>query len=95
MLADCNLLIAFCHSVVGVVPKRPAPIGETKVQKFERLANLRTNWILELLRRLGNLSNRNHYGYTEDKVRRISDTIEEAVADAKSRFLGCPPEMRR
>jgi hypothetical protein len=70
------------------MPRRPVPVGETKAEKFERLANLRTNQILDGLRKLGSLSNRNHYDYSEDEVRRIFATIEEAVADAKSRFLG-------
>ena len=70
------------------MPRRPAPEGETKSEKFQRLANLRANQILEDLRKLGNLSNRNHYDYTEDEVQRIFSTIEGAVADAKSRFLG-------
>jgi hypothetical protein len=42
----------------GGMPRRPAPEGETKRRKFERLANLRTNLILEDLRKLGSLSNK-------------------------------------
>jgi hypothetical protein len=70
------------------MPRRPVPVAETKAQKFERLANLRTNLILDGLRKLGSLSNRNHYDYSEDEIRHIFNTIEEAVADAKGRFLG-------
>jgi hypothetical protein len=72
----------------GEMPRRPVPVGETKAEKFERLANLRTNQILDGLRKLGSLSTRNHYDYSEDEVQRIFATIEEAVADAKSHFLG-------
>jgi hypothetical protein len=64
------------------------PVGETKSAKIQRLASLRATQILEDLRKLGNLSNRNHYDYTEDEVQRIFSTIEETVSDAKSRFLG-------
>jgi len=70
------------------MPRRPAPEGETKAEKFQRLATLRANQILEDLRKLGNLSNKNHYQYSEDEIRHIFTTIEGAVADAKSRFLG-------
>jgi hypothetical protein len=70
------------------MPRRPVPVGETKSAKFQRLASLRATQILEDLRKLGNLSNRNHYDYTEDEVQRIFSTIEETVSDAKSRFLG-------
>jgi hypothetical protein len=69
------------------MPRRPVPVGETKAEKFQRLANLRANQILEDLRKLGNLSNKNHYDYSEEEVQRMFSTIEEAVADAKSRFL--------
>jgi hypothetical protein len=54
------------------MPRRPVPVAETKAQKFERLANLRTN----LIRKLGSLSNKNHYDYSEDEVQRIFHTIE-------------------
>jgi hypothetical protein len=72
----------------GIMPRRPVPVGETKSEKFRRLANLRANQILEDLRKLGNLSNKNHYQYSEDEVQRIFTTIDEAVSDAKGRFLG-------
>ena len=70
------------------MPRRPVPVSETKAEKFQRLATLRANQILEDLRKLGNLSNRNHYDYSEAEVQRIFASIEEAVVDAKGRFLG-------
>ena len=72
----------------GDMPRRPVPVTETKEEKFQRLANLRTNIVLDDLRKLGGLSNKSHYKYSEDEVIRIFDTIDEAVAEAKSRFLG-------
>jgi hypothetical protein len=70
------------------MPRRLVPTGETKEQKFQRLANYRTNVILEDLRKLGSLSNRNHYEYSEDEIKRVFDTIDSAVADAKRLFMG-------
>ena len=70
------------------MPRRPVPVTETKEEKFQRLANLRTNIVLDYLRKLGSLSNKSHYKYSEDEVILIFDTIDEAVAEAKSRFLG-------
>ena len=64
------------------------PTGETKEQKFHRLASYRTNVILDGLRKLGSLSNRNHYEYSEDEIKRVFDTIEDAVADTKRLFTG-------
>jgi hypothetical protein len=63
-------------------------LDETKGEKFQRLATYRTNVILDGLRKLGSLSNRNHYEYSEDEIKRVFDTIEDAVADAKRLFIG-------
>ena len=70
------------------MPRKPVPAGETKEQKFQRLASYRTNVILDGLRKLGSLSNRNHYEYSEDEIKRIFDTIEDAVTDTKRLFIG-------
>jgi hypothetical protein len=72
----------------GAMPRRPVPATETKEQKFQRLASYRTNVILDDLRKLGSLSNRHHYEYSEDEIKRVFDTIESAVADAKRLFMG-------
>ena len=37
-----------CPGEEGGKPRRPVPVGETKAEKFERLANLRTNQILDI-----------------------------------------------
>lgn len=65
-----------------------APRGETREQKFKRLANQRTNRILEDLRILGNLSNKSTYSYSEDATRKIFQAIEDQLKSAKSRFKG-------
>ena len=68
------------------MPRRLVPTGETKEQKFQRLASYRTNLILDDLRKLGSLSNRNNYEYTEEEVKRIFDTITRALRDTKRLF---------
>src|ERR1700731_3422370 len=67
--------------LMGTMPRRPVPVTATKAEKFQRLANLRTNLIIDGLRKLGSLSNNNRYDYSEDEAKRIVSTIEEAVAD--------------
>jgi hypothetical protein len=67
-------------------PRRPVPTAETKEQKFQRLANYRTNLILDGLRKLGSLSNKNVYEYSDDDVERVFTTLEKAVSDTKSLF---------
>jgi hypothetical protein len=61
------------------------PVGETKAEKFERLANLRTNQLLDGLRKLGSLSNKNHYDYSEAEIQTIVDFARPLGADV---FLG-------
>jgi hypothetical protein len=61
-------------------PRKPVPEGETKEQRFRRLANYRTNSILNELRKLGNLSNKRVYEYADEDVERIFDAIEKAVS---------------
>ena len=50
-------------------------MGETKEEKFKRLATRRTNDVLEKLRILGNLSNRANYNYADDQGPKIFYTI--------------------
>ena len=59
---------------------------ETKRDKFVRLAENRTNKILDTLHLLGNLSNMGTYEYTKKDVYKMFKVIDEAVADAKKSF---------
>ena len=61
-------------------------MGETKEEKFKRLATRRTNDVLEKLRILGNLSNRANYNYADDQVQKIFYTIESQLKAVKARF---------
>ncbi|MEO0010165.1 MAG: hypothetical protein ABIK22_01690 [candidate division WOR-3 bacterium] len=60
--------------------------GETKEQRFKRVASRRTQKVLEALRILGNCANRAEYEYTEEDVRKIFSAIEKQLADVKARF---------
>lgn len=61
-------------------------MDETRRKRFKRLANLRVNRILKDLQLLGNLSNRSHYDYTEEEVKRIFRAIDEQLKGSKIRF---------
>lgn len=63
-------------------------MGETKREKFVRLAENRTNKILEMLRLLGNCSVKNSYEYTEEDVKKIFNALERELKSTKNRFLG-------
>jgi len=59
---------------------------ETKRDRFQRLAERRTNDVLERLRILGNCANRGQYEYTTEDVRKIFKAIETEVNVVKMKF---------
>lgn len=61
-------------------------IKETKRDKFVRLAEARTNKIIDMLQLLGNCSNANAYDYTQKDVDKIFNAIESEVREAKKKF---------
>lgn len=60
--------------------------GETKHDRFVRLAERRTQLVLEKLRILGNCSNRGIYEYSEDEIERIFRAILRQVDITRSQF---------
>lgn len=60
--------------------------SETKKQRFQRLAEKRTNDVLERLRILGNCANRGQYEYATEDVRKIFNAIEKSVEVIKLKF---------
>lgn len=59
---------------------------ETKREKFIRIAEARTNKIINMIQLLSNCSNLNTYEYTQKDVEKIFTTIESELKDAKKRF---------
>lgn len=68
---------------------------ETKRECFVRLAETRTNKILDMLRLLGNCSAKSNYDYTEEDVKKIFGAIEKEVKNTKNRFLGIDSSAER
>lgn len=60
---------------------------ESKREKFVRLAEARTNRILETLQLLGNCSNTTVYEYTPDDVDKIFQAIELEVRETRKKFM--------
>ncbi len=60
--------------------------NETKREKFVRLAEARTNKIIDMLQLLGNCSNSSTYEYTQQDVDKIFAAIEAEVRVAKKKF---------
>lgn len=59
---------------------------ETKRDKFVRLAEARTNKIIDMIRLLGNCSNSRVYEYSKEDVKKIFGAIEEELKIAKSKY---------
>lgn len=59
---------------------------ENKKDRFKRIAETRTNKIIEMIRLLGNCSNRNVYDYSDDEVEKIFKVLENELAEKKKLF---------
>jgi hypothetical protein len=68
---------------------------ETKLGRFERLAQRRVTEALRRLRLIGNLSNRQNYEYSEDHVRQIVDALDVEMKQLKQRFRQEETESER
>lgn len=70
-------------------------VTETKRERFVRLAEARTNKILEMLRLLGNCSSRSNYDYTDEDIKKIFGALEKELKNTKNRFLGFESKEER
>ena len=59
---------------------------ETKREKFVRLAEARTNKIIDMLQLLGNCSNSSANDYSQEDVDKIFSAIEFEVKEARKKF---------
>ncbi len=60
--------------------------SESKRDKFVRLAEARTNKIIDMIQLLGNCSNLSTYDYTQQDVDKIFSAIEYEIKEAKKKF---------
>ena len=59
---------------------------ESKLDRFERLAQRRVTEALRRLRLVGNLSTPSNYDYSDDHVKQIIDALEAELKQLKNRF---------
>lgn len=69
--------------------------GETKEEKFRRIAENRVNKILNQLSVLKNCANTGVYSYTDTQVNRIIKAIENELKITKMAFLSNKPNKKR
>jgi len=65
---------------------RRVSINETPEERFKRVAEARTNAVLDKLRILGNLSNRQMYSYSEQDINKIFSAINKQLREVRVRF---------
>lgn len=68
---------------------------EKKKENFKRLAESRTNKVIDMLGLIGNLSNQSNYEYTAKDVNKIFSSIEKALDVQRERFNSNLSKRRR
>lgn len=71
------------------------PNNNSKVDNFVRLAEARTNKIIDMIGLLGNLSNKSNYTYTDEQVESIFNSIQQALNESKQRFSSEPIQKKK
>ncbi len=60
--------------------------NETPEKRFKRIAAVRTNAVLDKLRILSNLSNRQMYSYSEEDINKIFSVINKQLREVRAKF---------
>ena len=68
--------------------------GESKSERFRRIATNRTRRILNDLRLLGNCANTNNYEYTEDDIGKIFVALDKEYRRVRSLFTKRAEEFK-
>ena len=58
----------------------------TKHKNFKRIAEARTEKVLDMLDLIGNLSNTSFYEYDNKEIKAIFETIQKSVDENKKKF---------
>lgn len=57
-----------------------------KEERFHKIAEARTNRVIDDLRLLSNCANKNNYSYTKEEVSQMIKAIDDAVRSLKAAF---------
>ena len=68
---------------------------ETKRERFVRIAEARTNRILDNMRLIGNCSSKSNYEYTDEDIKKIFGALEKELKQTKNQFLGVDSKEER
>lgn len=67
-------------------------MSDDKREKFIRLAEGRTQSALDAIRKLGNLSNRRAYEYSEADIKKIIKALRDATSEVERKFSSSTSE---
>ncbi len=62
-------------------------MAESKHDKFLRIAEARTNKIIDMVRLLSNCANKATYEYDDADIKKIFSALEQELKSCKSKFL--------
>jgi hypothetical protein len=60
---------------------------DQRKENFKRIAENRTNKIINLIQSLGNLKNRSFYDYSDEDIKAIFNAIESEIESQKKLFF--------
>lgn len=66
-----------------------------KKANFIRIAEARTNKIIESIALLGNLSNTSYYDYTSEQIEAMFSAIQEELDNQRKRFADSGPKKKK
>lgn len=70
-------------------------MGKDRKANFIRLAESRTNKIIDSIGLLGNLANESHYEYTEEQVEAIFMAILDELETQKEKFVNSKQQKKK
>lgn len=68
---------------------------EDKRSRFKKVAENRTNKIINMIELLGNCANTSNYEYTEKEVKKIFEAIEQSLKNTKNKFAIAQSKKRK
>jgi len=60
--------------------------NETRRERFVRVATARTNAVIDKIRIIGHLSNKQMYDYSEEDIEKIFAAINKQLRDMRAKF---------
>jgi len=75
------------YNIYGKCSEERSNHVESKRDRFKRIAENRTNKIIDMIDLLGNCANKNNYEYTDDDIKNIFNAIESSLKMSKMKFI--------